>query len=142
MNCKSASLTLALIGALTLGIVGCGSANNNQQQPAPGTTGGLPPQPPYTTAQPTTTGGSMAQPATNGKVGATGMSPGFDDAAGSKGYITQQDAERIPWLQSHFAQCDANGDGRVTREEYGQCSQGPATQGTMQPPPQGASTSG
>lgn len=143
MNCKSAPLMLALTGALTLGIVGCGHSNNNQQQqPAPNGTAQLPPQPPYTAAAPAA-GASTMQPATKGS--AAGMSPGFDDVAGSKGYITQQDAQRIPWLQSHFTQCDANGDGRITREEYSQCRQGAAQNTMEQPPaqpPQGASSSG
>lgn len=149
MNGKRAPLMLALTFALILGVVGCGpSSNNNQQQPAPNATAQLPPQPPYTAAQPAP-GATAAQPmgagspgmaASSGSAGQTGMGPGFGEVAGSKGYITQQDAQRIPWLQSHFSQCDANGDGRITQQEYSRCRQGPA-QNTTQPP-QGASTSG
>lgn len=143
MNCKPAPLMLAMPFALTFGIVGCGSSNHNQpQQPASNATARLPPQAPYTATQPAPSAttaqpmgaGSSGMPGSNGSVGPTGTSPGFEDVAGSKGYITRQDAQRLPWLQSHFSQCDANGDGRVTREEYSQCRQGPA-QSTMQQPP-------
>ena len=150
MSGKAAPLMLALTFAMTLGIVGCGpSSNNNRQQPAPNATAQLPPQPPYTAAQPAP-GATAAQPmgagspgmaASNGSAGQTDMGPGFEEVAGSKGYITQQDAQQNPWLQSHFPQCDANGDGRITQQEYSRCREGPA-QNTMQPPPQGASTSG
>jgi len=155
MNCKPAPLMLTVTFALTLGIVGCGSSSNNDQpqQPAPNTTAQTPPQSPYTAAQPAP-GTTAAQPmragssgmaASNGSAGSTGMGPGFETLAGSKGYITQ-DAQHLPWLQNHFSQCDTNGDGRITRQEYSRCRKGQA-QGTMQQPPptqppQGGSSSG
>lgn len=155
MNCKPAPAMLALLaltGALTFGIVACGHSSNHdaQQQPAPNaTTNQLPPQPPYTAAQPAVStaqpAASAAAPATAGSTGPGGTTPGFVDVAGSKGYITRQDAQRIPWLSQHFSQCDANGDGRVTQQEYSRCRQGPGQSTMQQPPalpPRDGSTSG
>lgn len=144
MNWMSAPLMLALAGALTSGIAGCGHPSNGQQQPpVPDGSAQLPPQPPYTAAQP---GLSTEQPRSNVNAGPGGQTPGFAQIAGSKGYLTRQDAQRIPWLKNHFSQCDANGDGRITRQEYSQCRQGPAQSKTMQQPParppRGASSSG
>lgn len=144
MDRTFASLMFALAGALTLGMAGCGHPPNNQQQPpAPEGTAQLPPQPPYTTAQPSV---STEQPASNTSAALGGQTPGFPELAGSKGYITRQDARRVPWLENHFSQCDANGDGRITREEYSRCRQGPAQNRTMQqppaPPPRSGSSSG
>jgi hypothetical protein len=39
------------------------------------------------------------------------------------GYLTQQDASQNSWLGTHWAQCDADHDGKVTRTEYDACSQ-------------------
>lgn len=39
------------------------------------------------------------------------------------GYLTQQDASQNSWLGMHWAQCDADHDGKVTRMEYEACSQ-------------------
>ena len=143
MNRKSAPLLFALTGALALTAMGCSNPSGDQQQNPPnGATVQTPPSPALTSTQPET-GATAMQPAPGGSMG--GESPSFDDVAGSKGYITQQDAQRIPWLEQHFSQCDANGDGRITQQEYSQCRQGPG-QSTMQQPPslpsQGGSTSG
>lgn len=45
----------------------------------------------------------------------------FAALAGSKGYITQGGAASDAWLDQHFAQCDTNHDGRITRKEYERC---------------------
>ncbi len=146
MNRKSATLLFALTGALALTATGCSNPGDQQQNPSNGATAQTPPSPAYTPAQPAT-GATAMQPAPGGSMGArqNGASPGFDEVAGSKGYITQQDAQRVPWLGQHFSQCDANGDGRITRQEYSQCRQGSGQDTMQQPPsmpPQGASTSG
>lgn len=151
MKRHPASLPLAA-AALAFTLAACGSHHQEAGQPAPGSTAQLPPQPPYTAAQPAPPAtaeqpmgaGSAGMPASNG-TGATAQTPGFEQLAGNKGYITQQDAQRVPWLSQHFAQCDANGDGRITRDEYSRCRQGPAQSTMQQPPalpPQGGSSSG
>lgn len=142
MKRHPASLPLVAAAALAFTLAACGSHHDETQQPAPGATSQLPPQPPYTAVQPAPPAtaarpmgaGSSGMPVSNDSMGAAGQTPGFDALAGSKGYVTQQDAQRIPWLNQHFAQCDANGDGRITRDEYSRCRQGPA-QSTMQQPP-------
>ncbi|HEY8230818.1 MAG TPA: hypothetical protein VIG31_10245 [Rhodanobacteraceae bacterium] len=53
-----------------------------------------------------------------GPASAASPSTSFDDLAGSKGYITQQDAQHDAWLSGHFSECDANHDGKLTRQEY------------------------
>lgn len=45
----------------------------------------------------------------------------FSLLAGSKGYVTQSEAQKDPWLSSHFQQCDKNHDGKLTRSEYRKC---------------------
>jgi hypothetical protein len=146
MNRKSAPLLFALAGALALTAMGCSNSGDQQQSPPNAATAQTPPSPAYTATQPET-GATTMQPPPGGSMGApqNGESPAFDDVAGSKGYITKEDARRIPWLEQHFSQCDADGDGRITQQEYSQCRQGPG-QGTMQQPPslppQGGSTSG
>jgi hypothetical protein len=45
----------------------------------------------------------------------------FSLLAGSKGYVTQAEARKDPWLSSHFQQCDRNHDGKLTRTEYRKC---------------------
>ena len=46
---------------------------------------------------------------------------GFASLAGSKGYVTQSEAQNDPWLSSHFQQCDRNHDGKLTHSEYREC---------------------
>lgn len=53
----------------------------------------------------------------------------FSTLAGSKGYVTQAEAQHDPWLSSHFDQCDRNQDGKVTRTEYQRCHSQNATGG-------------
>lgn len=153
MKRHPASLPL-VAAALAFTLAACGGSHHDEaQQPAPGSTAQLPPQPPYTAAQPAPPAtaeqpmgaGSSGMPPTNGSAGAAAQTPGFEQLAGTKGYITQQDAQRSPWLSRHFAQCDANGDGRITRDEYSRCRQGPAQNTMQQPPalpPQAGSSSG
>jgi len=77
-------------------------------------------------AGPASTAGGMAAPGS-----AAGPSASFDELAGSKGYITQQDARHDAWLSGHFSGCDSNHDGKLTRQEYAQCTQQAGT-GTPQ----------
>jgi hypothetical protein len=63
---------------------------------------------------------------TAGDMGAPGNASApstFEDLAGSKGYVTREDAGRDAWLSEHFSGCDGNNDGRLTRQEYVQCTQ-------------------
>lgn len=56
---------------------------------------------------------------TGGSNGTRGQS--FASLAGSKGYVTQPEAQNDPWLSGHFQQCDKNRDGKLTRSEYRKC---------------------
>lgn len=123
MNRQRIPMAFALVAALALGGVGCSqqSGNNGAEPAAPG--GATTSTPPTTsTAQPAPMPSPMAssaQPAASGSAGAAGTD--FGVLAGSKGYVTQGDAQRDPWLRAHFAQCDSNHDGRVSRAEYAKC---------------------
>jgi hypothetical protein len=83
---------------------------------------------------PTTSSGSMSSGSMNGSMnsGSSGMNNGSTgttpppfstlDTQGN-GYLTQQDASQNSWLGMHWAQCDSDHDGKVTRSEYDACSQ-------------------
>lgn len=133
MNYKIAAATLVLTCAF--GSAGCSNNGGNQQAgPPSGASTQLPQTPSYNAstgtaasagtagtagmAGPASTTGGMAAPGS-----AAGPSTSFDDLAGSKGYITQQDAQHDAWLSGHFSECDANHDGKLTRQEYAQCMQ-------------------
>ena len=59
---------------------------------------------------------------TNGN-GMNGAATPFDSLDTThQGYLTRQNAATDSWLASHFSQCDADRDGRVTRAEYTACS--------------------
>lgn len=47
--------------------------------------------------------------------------PAFRSLAGSKGYVTRNEARQDRWLSNHFSQCDTNHDGRISQSEYQQC---------------------
>src|SRR6185437_8952803 len=106
MNYKIAAATLAL--ACAFGSAGCSNNGGNQQAgPPSGASTQLPQTPPYNastgnaaSAGPAGTAGGMAAPGS-----AAGPSASFDELAGSKGYITQQDARHDAWLSGHFSGC-------------------------------------
>ena len=125
MNYKIAAATLVL--ACAFGTAGCSHNAGDQQEGMPsGASTQLPPAASTGTAASTSAGmagtantaGGMAAPGN-----AAGPAPSFDDLAGSKGYITQEDAKRDSWLSGHFSGCDSNNDGKLTRQEYAQCMQ-------------------
>ena len=123
MNYKFAAATLVLAGAF--GAAGCSHNNNPQQGPASNASTQLPQTPPYSAA---TAAHPMGTPpaagTSSGAAGAgTGPTTPFNDLAGSKGYVTQQDAQRDPWLGTHFSACDSDHDGKLTQQEYTQCTQ-------------------
>lgn len=125
MNYKIAAATLML--ACAFGSAGCSHNAGDQQA---GTPSAASAQPPYTstgTAATTGTAGMAGAASTAGGMSAAGSaaapSTSFDDLAGSKGYITQEDAGRDAWLSGHFSGCDSNNDGKLTRQEYAQCMQ-------------------
>ncbi|HKE46554.1 MAG TPA: hypothetical protein VKB52_00695 [Rhodanobacteraceae bacterium] len=41
------------------------------------------------------------------------------------GYVTQEQVGYDSWLRTHFAACDADHDGQVTRNEYAACTRSP-----------------
>lgn len=138
MNYKLASMTLALAGALAFAGVGYAQSPNGQQQSAdqqqmPPATNGTAQMPPSSNM-----GNGMNNGMGNG-MNNQSSSDMFSQEAGSKGYITRQDAQQDTWLSNHFDQCDTNRDGRVDRAEYSQCRQ--QDQGTMSNPPATGSTS-
>lgn len=134
MNYKIAAAVLTLAAAF--GSAGCSHHGNNQQEGPVSNASTQLPQAPATAPQPAATAPSAgmtsgaAGAATAGMAGtaagaaSAGAPPkSFDDLAGNKGYITQQDAQHDPWLASHFARCDNNHDGKLSQQEYTQCMQ-------------------
>lgn len=111
MDCRFLSMVLADV--LAFGVAFAQSADGLQQQ--------MPPPDATTEMQ---TAPHNHQPQSSGAARQT-----FDDLAGRKGYITEQDAQRDPWLRSHFAECDTNRDGKISREEYNQCRKDQSTIG-------------
>lgn len=126
MNYKFAAATMVL--ACASGSAGCSHNNNQQEGPATNASTQLPQTPPYSAATAAQTAGTApAAGMSNGAAAAGGTMGGpttpFNDLAGSKGYVTQQDAQRDSWLGAHFNACDANHDGKLTQQEYAQCTQ-------------------
>ncbi|HJU06949.1 MAG TPA: hypothetical protein VJ727_00495 [Rhodanobacteraceae bacterium] len=60
---------------------------------------------------------------TNGGNSTNGAATPFDSLDTThQGYLTRQNAATDSWLASHFSQCDADRDGRITRAECTACS--------------------
>lgn len=137
MNYKSASLMFALAGALALASVGCSQSPGDDQAELPATTATAPmtpTPPPYTaTSSPAPMGTAGTPPAAMGSAGMAPSSSDFDQLAGGKGYVTAQDAGNNAWLASHFDQCDADRDGKLTRDEFDRCTQGQNPMGGQNP---------
>lgn len=129
MNNKIISIIAA--GGLSLMASAAFAQSSSAQQP--------PPQnPPPTTSQNGMQGGT-GQNGTDNGMGNSGMNNGMNsNATGNSGttpppfstldtqgngYLTQQDASQNSWLGMHWAQCDADHDGKITRSEYDACSQ-------------------
>jgi len=128
MNYRIAAATLVL--ACAFGSARCSNNGGGQQQGTPsGASTQLPQTPPAaSTGTAASTGAGMAGTASTAGGMATpgsaaGPSASFEDLAGSKGYITQADARRDAWLSARFSTCDSNNDGKLTRQEYTQCTQ-------------------
>lgn len=138
MNNKIISIIAAGGLSLMAGAALAQSAQANQQQPPPYTSST--PQSTQNGTNPTTANG-MNDNGMNGNGNAdmngsaatgNGMNSGGNgqtppafsslDTHGN-GYLTQQDAAQNSWLGMHWAQCDADHDGKVTRMEYEACSQ-------------------
>ncbi len=126
MHGKRSILMLASSSALALLLAGCGPGGGNNEAPRRGSVAtapaGFPPQVSSSTEPPPApqqveTNPSAAQSTINRPM----PGPGFAQIAGGKGYITRQEAQRIPWLEIHFAQCDTNKDGRITLQEFNEC---------------------
>jgi hypothetical protein len=119
MNKKIISIIAA--GGLSLMAGAAFAQSSSAQQP--------PPQnpPPATTSGMSSGGMNGMNNGTAGMNGANGNAttpPPFStlDTQGN-GYLTQQDASQNSWLGMHWAQCDSDHDGKVTRSEYDACSQ-------------------
>jgi len=128
MTYRIAAATLVL--ACAFGSAGCSNNGGDQQQGTPsGASTQLPQTPPAaSTGVAASTGAGMAGTASTAGGMATpgsaaGPSASFEDLAGSKGYITQADARRDAWLSARFSTCDSNNDGKLTQQEYTQCTQ-------------------
>ncbi len=126
MNYKIATATLVL--ACAFASAGCSHNGNGQQEGPPSNASTqLPQTPPYASNGTAAGNGTAGTASTAGGMAPAGSAAGptssFDQLAGSKGYITQQDAQRDSWLSGHFSDCDANHDGRLTRQEYALCMQ-------------------
>ena len=129
MNKKIISIIAA--GGLSL-MAGAAFAQSSAAQQPP------PQNPPPTTSQ-NGMGSGTNDTGTNGMNGMNngnaGMNTGANGASGTtpppfssldtqgNGYLTQQDASQNSWLGMHWAQCDADHDGKVTQSEYDACSQ-------------------
>lgn len=124
MKHTTVSMMVALPAVLLLACA-AGAQQTPTTQPQPQT------QPtPQTPAVPTTTqniqcgnGGNCYDTNTTDRdtSGKSVRSQDFSSLAGSKGYVTQAEARKDPWLSSHFQQCDRNHDGKLTRTEYRKC---------------------
>lgn len=122
MNMKFTNLIVAVPLTLAAGAAYAQSASQYPQT-SQGTQGNMasPQQtPPYQSRTPPPAGTSGSQG--NMPAGSAPPTP-FDSLDTShQGYLTRQNAATDSWLASHFAQCDPDRDGRVTRAEYTACS--------------------
>jgi hypothetical protein len=132
MSFKRAAFGFALPVSLALACVACGQGNygqsgNNEAAPAAtapgaattpmtGSTATMPP--PGATAGEAQSAAGMTAPA---GAGTSAAAQQFSTIAGTKDYISKDDAAQDTWLNSHFVQCDTDHDGKVTRAEYEAC---------------------
>lgn len=85
-----------------------------------------PPQQTPPSGQPQALPPAQNRESTEGVRQSMGRSSGaqeFSTLAGSKGYVTRSEATSDPWLARHFAQCDREHNGKVTRTEFAGCRQ-------------------
>lgn len=157
MSFRRACFSFALPISMVLALAACGHGNQGQPvQNQPGATQTAPntPLPNQPTTAPPANHSAPTAPAMvptgpastarnpacmNGQnaanCGLNNGTPGnFDVLAGSKGYISKADASRSPWIEHHFAECDSNNDGKITRTEYEACRNA-ASSATVAPPP-------
>lgn len=121
-------IPVPMLAALPTALLFACAANAQQTSPRPPTPPSQPQQ--MQPAVPTTTqniqcgnGGDCYDTNTTDRdtSGKSVRGQGFSSLAGSKGYVTQSEARKDPWLSSHFQQCDRNHDGKLTRTEYRKC---------------------
>lgn len=121
MIVNAVRMVVVLAGALAL--AACGPGSDNDQPPrresVPAGPAQAPPQEPSSASEPPSN--NSVAPATGASSGTRAPAMTFDEVAGGKGYISHAAAAKVPWLQSHFAACDTNSDGRITRAEFDQC---------------------
>ncbi|MGH8146693.1 MAG: hypothetical protein ACREPY_10200 [Rhodanobacteraceae bacterium] len=155
MSFRRAYFSFALPISLVLAVAACGQGNQGQpvqNQPATGMTAANPNQsmnqpmpnqsaPAMVPTGPASTAMTQNPACMNGQnaanCGPNSGGPGnFNVLAGSKGYISKDDASRGPWIKGHFAECDSNHDNKVTRTEYDACrataSSAPMSAGSSQ----------
>jgi hypothetical protein len=123
----AASLGLAVCTAYAQQTPPSGSQGTQGSQGGQGNMGNPQTTPTYPNRPPPanpTAGNPMSGTSTGGMAnGANAAATPFDSIDTShQGYLTRENAATDSWLASHFAQCDADRDGRVTRAEYTACS--------------------
>jgi hypothetical protein len=134
---KTLALTVAAFG-LSVATAYVVAQTANPQASPPTTTSPPITTPPNTTPPPadtlgnqgtqgmqdrTTRSGTMGNRLDQGMAGSQGMHTPFDklDSA-HRGYITKDGVGNDRWLAQHFATCDGNSDGQLTRTEYSGCT--------------------
>lgn len=130
------SIHLALVAAFPAALCLAGSAGAGSAAQTPAAAGSPPGQtqpqaqtrqvrPREPEAQPRASTMPTSSPASPGMQTDNPANPSgrFSTLAGSKGYVTRNGAASDAWLMRHFPACDANHDGRITRDEYDACHQ-------------------
>lgn len=113
---------LSILAALPVALLfacAAGAQTTPAQPPQP-----MPPPPPPTAPPQSQNGMPPSQGQAQGMQQGSSRSSGaqeFTELAGRKGYVTRSEAASDPWLAQHFAQCDRNHNGKVTRSEFRHC---------------------
>lgn len=135
---KTLALTVAAFG-LSVATAYVVAQTTNPQASPPTTTSPPITTPPNTTPPPADTMGSQGRQAgmqdrtmgtgtmgnrlDRGMAGSQGMHTPFDKLdTMHRGYVTKDGVGKDRWLAQHFATCDGDHDGHLTRTEYSGCT--------------------